>query len=478
MLWVKGSGGDLRTAKADGFASLYLDRVRAMKPRYLGRARARAEDAHRRPDVRPLRPLRVQPEPARLLDRYSAAHLRSLQARGPPPSERGDRGGGVGEPGAALPGDLRRRRGLRPLAASRLRPRPPHRIAHPGEAGRPGRASRPPRHELVERRRQGLLRDRPRDRRSRRGLHRGTGPRRAHLRGPAPCGRCRSPSVAACSWRSCPGFADGSPSTSRLVATVQDDPKTLRFTGSVDGPRLAALGTSCPDHFLRTKIKPLFADWDPASRDLEALKAALSEGLERYRRDYAAYYDRRKRKDSPAMRDANPTVVLIPGPGHDRVGEEQERVADHRGVLQLRHRGDARRRGHRPVRGHGRAGGLRHRVLVARGGEAAPPASREGARPADRRGGGGGGGNREGHRPSPGEGRRARGVRGPRPRGRRRDGAGDPSPSAARESGWRARGSAAADPPSASPATSRSGTAWSGCSARWCSPMEASTRWS
>src|SRR6185503_7158411 len=51
----------------------------------------------------------------------------------------------------------------------------------------------------------------------------------------------------------------------RVVATVQDDAKTLRFVNSVDGPRLAELGTSCPDHFLRTKIKPLFVNWDPAS---------------------------------------------------------------------------------------------------------------------------------------------------------------------------------------------------------------------
>jgi rhamnulose-1-phosphate aldolase/alcohol dehydrogenase len=101
----------------------------------------------------------------------------------------------------------------------------------------------------------------------------------------------------------------------RFVATVQDDPKMLRFVNSVDGPRLAALGTSCPDHFLRTKIKPLFAEWDPASGDLEALEASLAEGLARYRDDYAAYYQRRRRHDSPAMRDPNPTVVLIPGLG-------------------------------------------------------------------------------------------------------------------------------------------------------------------
>jgi rhamnulose-1-phosphate aldolase/alcohol dehydrogenase len=99
------------------------------------------------------------------------------------------------------------------------------------------------------------------------------------------------------------------------VGTVQDDPKTLRFTDSVDGPRLASLGTSCPDHFLRTKIKPLFASWNPETRDLDALKAALEEGLVQYRRDYAAYYERCKRPGSPAMRDPNPTVVLVPGLG-------------------------------------------------------------------------------------------------------------------------------------------------------------------
>lgn len=101
----------------------------------------------------------------------------------------------------------------------------------------------------------------------------------------------------------------------RFVATVQDDEKMLRFVNSHDGPRLAALGTSCPDHFLRTKIKPLFVDWDPASGDLEKLKALIREGLVEYRKDYEAYYNRCKRPDSPAMRDPNPTVVLIPGLG-------------------------------------------------------------------------------------------------------------------------------------------------------------------
>ncbi len=101
----------------------------------------------------------------------------------------------------------------------------------------------------------------------------------------------------------------------RFVGTVQDDERMLRFVNSNDGPRLAALGTSCPDHFLRTKIKPLFADWDPSSGDVERLKRALAEGLVQYRKDYEDYYSRCKRSDSPAMRDPNPTVVLIPGLG-------------------------------------------------------------------------------------------------------------------------------------------------------------------
>ena len=101
----------------------------------------------------------------------------------------------------------------------------------------------------------------------------------------------------------------------RFVGTVQDDEKMLRFVNSHDGPRLAELGTSCPDHFLRTKIKPLFVDWDPASGNLEELKASISGGLIKYRKDYEAYYNRCKRPDSPAMRDPNPTVVLIPGLG-------------------------------------------------------------------------------------------------------------------------------------------------------------------
>ena len=101
----------------------------------------------------------------------------------------------------------------------------------------------------------------------------------------------------------------------RLIGTVQTDPTIQRFVNSNDASRLAELGTSCPDHFLRTKIKPLYVDWDPAKEDISALKKKLDAGLADYREDYAAYYERCKHDTSPAMRNPNPTVVLIPGVG-------------------------------------------------------------------------------------------------------------------------------------------------------------------
>lgn len=109
----------------------------------------------------------------------------------------------------------------------------------------------------------------------------------------------------------------------RFIATIQSDPTILRFVNSHDAPRLAELGTSCPDHFLRTKIKPLYVNWNPQAENLDALKARLTAGLEQYRKDYAAYYERCKHPNSPAMRDPNPTVILIPGIGMIAFGKDK-----------------------------------------------------------------------------------------------------------------------------------------------------------
>ena len=101
----------------------------------------------------------------------------------------------------------------------------------------------------------------------------------------------------------------------RFIGTVQSDDAVMSFVNSRDAATLAELGTSCPDHFLRTKIKPLYVDWKPASDDTQTLKNALEAGLERYRKDYRDYYDAHRDAASPAMRDPNPTVVLVPGLG-------------------------------------------------------------------------------------------------------------------------------------------------------------------
>ena len=96
----------------------------------------------------------------------------------------------------------------------------------------------------------------------------------------------------------------------RKLGHWSDDAEVLEFTGSVDFARLAALGTSCPDHFLRTKIAPLVLDPARLTDD-----AYLAGQIGAYREMYAAYYERCKRPNSPAMRDANPVVVLVPGVG-------------------------------------------------------------------------------------------------------------------------------------------------------------------
>jgi len=94
-----------------------------------------------------------------------------------------------------------------------------------------------------------------------------------------------------------------------------DSANVLDFVCSNDLQPLAALGTSCPDHFLRTKIRPFVIDFDPTNPDFDKLVAGLDDALAAYRADYLAYYTRCKHDNSPAVRDANPIIYLIPGVG-------------------------------------------------------------------------------------------------------------------------------------------------------------------
>jgi rhamnulose-1-phosphate aldolase/alcohol dehydrogenase len=96
------------------------------------------------------------------------------------------------------------------------------------------------------------------------------------------------------------------------LAHVDRQPAVMEFVNSRELEPLAALGTSCPDHFLRTKIRPLILDEATCALDGTALAAAIEAKLDAYRADYSAYYERCKHADSPALRDPNPVIVLLP----------------------------------------------------------------------------------------------------------------------------------------------------------------------
>ncbi|MET8126387.1 bifunctional aldolase/short-chain dehydrogenase [Streptomyces sp. NPDC005065] len=107
------------------------------------------------------------------------------------------------------------------------------------------------------------------------------------------------------------------------VGHFTDSDVVLDFLARAEHPRLAALGTSCPDHFLRTKVRPLVLDL-PAGVPLEEAVARLKELHAAYREDYRAYYERHADADSPAMRGADPAIVLVPGVGMFSFGKDKQ----------------------------------------------------------------------------------------------------------------------------------------------------------
>jgi rhamnulose-1-phosphate aldolase/alcohol dehydrogenase len=107
------------------------------------------------------------------------------------------------------------------------------------------------------------------------------------------------------------------------VGHFTDSEEVLDFVARAEHPRLAALGTSCPDHFLRTKVRPMVLDLAP-SAPLEDTIARLRELHEAYRADYRAYYERHATPDSPAIRGADPAIVLVPGVGMFSFGANKQ----------------------------------------------------------------------------------------------------------------------------------------------------------
>ena len=108
-----------------------------------------------------------------------------------------------------------------------------------------------------------------------------------------------------------------------MVGHYTDDERVLEFLSGSEHPRLAELGTSCPDHFLRTKVKPLVLDLPP-DVPVEACIARLRELHEAYRADYQAYYERNATPDSPPIRGADPLIILVPGIGMFSYGKDKQ----------------------------------------------------------------------------------------------------------------------------------------------------------
>jgi rhamnose utilization protein RhaD (predicted bifunctional aldolase and dehydrogenase)/NAD(P)-dependent dehydrogenase (short-subunit alcohol dehydrogenase family) len=104
-------------------------------------------------------------------------------------------------------------------------------------------------------------------------------------------------------------------SNRRVIAHYADNEDALAFAGSKWAQELGYLGTSCPDHFLRTRICPMFVDWKPGEESVDILKALIEERAIQYRNEYGKCYEAHATKDSPRLRDSNPSVVIIPGLG-------------------------------------------------------------------------------------------------------------------------------------------------------------------
>lgn len=313
VLWVKGSGGDLRTARAEHFASLYLDKLKQLKALYAQApergAKSPAEDAmvaryaHATYNLNPRASSIDTPLhafiPYRHVDHTHPTAIIAIAAcRDAERLTREIFGERVGYLPWQRPGfDL----GLKLEALLR---------DHPQLEG-------------VILGQHGLINwaddDKACYQRTLALINRAAAYLAERDRGEAAFGGPKYPTLDAAArqallYRVLPQLRGMLSQQARVIATVDARPEVLAFVSSRDAARLAELGTSCPDHFLRTKIKPLYIDWDPQT-GADALLKALEAGLARYREDYTRYYQHHRRPDSPPMRDPNPTVILIPGAG-------------------------------------------------------------------------------------------------------------------------------------------------------------------
>lgn len=106
----------------------------------------------------------------------------------------------------------------------------------------------------------------------------------------------------------------------RMILSFDDAEDVLKFVNGKDSKELSQIGAACPDHLVHTKMKPLFIDWDPATKDVEALKTAIREGVANYKEEYKRYFERNK-NEGDKMFEPAPRVILIPGIGMINTGK-------------------------------------------------------------------------------------------------------------------------------------------------------------
>ena len=409
LMWVKGSGGDLGTLTEQGLAVLRLDRLRALVDVYPGVDRedemvaAFDYSLHGKGGAAPS----IDTAMHGLVDAAHVDHLHpdsgiaiatAADGEGLTAKIFGDKVVWVPwrRPGFQLGLDIADDQGAEP-AGDRVHPRRPR---HHGV----GRHIRGERAELAL------------DHRHRGGLHRRARHGRAVRRARAGLRAARAePSAAQRPPRSPPTIRGLASYDRPQVGHFTDADVVLEFLSREKLAPLAALGTSCPDHFLRTKVRPLVLDL-PADASIEDSIARLKELHEQYRADYQAYYDAYATPESPAIRGADPLIVLVPGVGMFSFGANKQtaRVAGEFYVNAINvMRGAESLSTYAPISDERE---VPHRVLGARGGQAPAHAEAQDARDPHRARHRRGIGHRQGDRDPPRGRGRVRRHRRPRPR--------------------------------------------------------------
>ena len=314
-LWVKGSGGDLGTIKRDGFASLYMEKLLALKRRYRG-----VEHEDEMPDLYPLCAFGANPRaasidtplhaflPFRHVDHLHPDWAISLAAcaNGPEQLAR-----------------LRRETGL-------------HLIWLPWK--RPGfelglwleiAVKENPEADGIILGSHGLFTWGDTNRecylntlRVIDGIGRYLLPRIEAIGdglfgGQRVTARLDKETIASSILPALRGMTEGN------ICHFDCSEASLRFINSVRAQALAWQGTSCPDHFVRTRVRPLYVEWEALHGDSHSLLSSIREGLIQYGMEYAQYYEENRLPDSPPMRGRNPTVMLVPGVGMFSFGKSK-----------------------------------------------------------------------------------------------------------------------------------------------------------